>query len=117
MWLSNRPQHFFEWSQASVQMNLSLGGPWVCSMKEKSLEEQAREADIGDRAQNLLFIGEYTKQEQELIINALDSCLVTDEEWKGMLSNSLKQKVCTDPFNKIDKGTVEDCCTKGSCNN
>jgi len=37
-WLSNRPNLFFEWSQASINNNISVGGPWVCTLKEESLE-------------------------------------------------------------------------------
>jgi G3E family GTPase len=49
LWLSNRPNLFFEWSQASVQNNICVGGPWVCTLKGQSLEEQAHNKDIGDR--------------------------------------------------------------------
>ena len=38
-------------------MSVVVGGPWVCTMSGKSLAQQAREKDIGDRAQNLVFIG------------------------------------------------------------
>jgi G3E family GTPase len=38
IWLSNRPNLFFEWGQAAVQTNISVGGPWVCTLKGKSLE-------------------------------------------------------------------------------
>lgn len=37
--------------------SISIGGPWVCTMTGKSLADQAREKDLGDRAQNLVFIG------------------------------------------------------------
>jgi len=49
IWLSNRPQLFFEWSQAAINLTISVGGPWVCTVTGKSLEEQAKEQDIGDR--------------------------------------------------------------------
>jgi G3E family GTPase len=32
VWLSNRPNLFFEWQQAAVQLNVSIGGPWVCTL-------------------------------------------------------------------------------------
>jgi len=50
IWLSNRPQLFFEWSQASINNNISVGGPWVCTLEGKSLEQQCMEQEIGDRS-------------------------------------------------------------------
>ena len=49
LWLSNRPQLFFEWSQAAVNNNICVGGPWVCTLNDKSLALQAQDEDIGDR--------------------------------------------------------------------
>lgn len=58
LWLSNKPEYFFEWSQAAISANFSIGGPWVITAKgEKSLQDQAAEHDIGDRSQNLVVIG------------------------------------------------------------
>ena len=87
MWLSTKPGYFYEWNQTTVQIKITHGGPWVCSLKENTLQEQASEGDIGDRAQNLVFIGEFTKEQQEQIIRALDSCLVDKDEWKDMLNS------------------------------
>lgn len=98
IWLSNRPNLFFEWSQAAVQQNINVGGPWVCTLKEKSLENQALDEDIGDRSQNLIFIGQNMKEMRSKIEEEFDRCLVTDQEWKEMLQNKLTQKVENDPF-------------------
>ena len=61
VWLSNRPNLFFEWSQAAINHNINVGGPWVCTLKETTLEQQCMEQDIGDRSQNLIFIGQEMK--------------------------------------------------------
>ena len=37
LWLSNHPNLFFEWSQAAVNNNICIGGPWVCTLSGKSL--------------------------------------------------------------------------------
>jgi hypothetical protein len=55
MWLANRPDVFFEWSQASVNLNITVGGPWVCT-SEFSVADKKSDTDIGDRSQNLIFI-------------------------------------------------------------
>ena len=98
IWLSNRPNLFFEWSQAAINNNISVGGPWVCTLKEKSLEEQCLEKDIGDRGQNLVFIGQEMKQYKDQITEAMDKCLVTEEEWSEMLKTRMTQEVQDDPF-------------------
>jgi len=97
-WLSNRPNLFFEWSHATVQMNICVGGPWVCTLKGVSLEEQAEFQDIGDRSQNLIFIGQNMKEHKEKIIKSLNYCLVTRKEWKVMVENKFTQEVENDPF-------------------
>ena len=94
IWLSNRPNLFFEWSQAAINGNLGVGGPWVCTLKE----EPAEEGDIGDRSQNLIFIGQQMKEYKDLMIEELDRCLVTPEEWAEIVKNNLTQKIENDPF-------------------
>ena len=104
IWLSNRPQLFFEWSQAAVACNIHVGGPWVCTLKGVSLEDQAREEDLGDRGQSLIFIGQNMGEYKENIIEELDRCLVTSAEWKEMLQNKLTQNVENDPFAESVQG-------------
>ena len=38
-------------------MHIGVGGPWVCTMDDKPKAV----GDIGDRAQNLIFIGQNMK--------------------------------------------------------
>ena len=89
VWLANKPGLFFEWGQAGMSLNIGVGGPWVATLKENSIEEQCAEKDIGDRAQNLILIGQHMKQNKDLITEALDHCLVTDDEFEQMFKNKL----------------------------
>lgn len=57
LWLSNRPELFFEWQEAAISGVFQVGGPWLATLNGGTLEEQAARNDIGDRAQNLVFIG------------------------------------------------------------
>jgi hypothetical protein len=66
-----------------------VGGPWVCTLKGKSLENQALDEDIGDRSQNLIFIGQNMKEMRAKIEEEMDRCLVSDQEWNDMLNNGL----------------------------
>ena len=38
------------------------------------------------------------KQYKDLIIEELDRCVVTDDEWKDILANKLVHKIENDPF-------------------
>ena len=38
------------------------------------------------------------KTQKDLIIEELDRCVVTDDEWKEILANKLTQDVQNDPF-------------------
>ena len=35
LWLSNKPDLFFQMSQAAIDMSVDVGGPWVCTMEAK----------------------------------------------------------------------------------
>lgn len=99
-WLANRPNLFFEWGQAAMNHNISVGGPWVCTLKELPLEVQCQTKDFGDRAQNLIFIGQQMKLYKDAIIEALDKCLVTGEEWSCMMESKMTLEVEDDPFSQ-----------------
>jgi G3E family GTPase len=98
IWLANRPNLFFEWSQAAQNLNINVGGPWVCTLKEKSLEDQCKDKDFGDRSQNLIFIGQAMGKYREIIIEAIEKCLVTDDEWESMMSTKMTLHIEEDPF-------------------
>lgn len=94
LWIADNPEDFFEWSQASISALFTIGGPWkISEAKEKSLEEQAAQRDMGDRAQNLVVIGKNMETWQPQIEAKLDECLVTEEEWQNVLENNLTMKL------------------------
>ena len=37
LWLANKPEVFFEWSQASASGNFLIGGPWLVTVNGESL--------------------------------------------------------------------------------
>jgi len=75
-----------------------VGGPWLATVNNGPLEEQAAAENIGDRAQNLVFIGMNMETMKPKIEEVLDQCLVTDEEWKDMLKNEFTLEIEVDPF-------------------
>ena len=89
-------------------MRVQVGGPWVCTMelKDKPLAVGGGwnaamaqpKVDIGDRTQNLVFIGQNMCENKAKIIEQLDYCLVDDNEWAEMCKNKLTQKFEVDPF-------------------
>ena len=89
---------FFEWQQASVACNITIGGPWLCTIQGESLKEQAARRAIGDRAQNLIFIGSKMKEMRKQIEAMMDECLVTEAEWEEMCKTNFTQEVANDPF-------------------
>ena len=95
IWLANTPGLFFEWSSAAINLQVGIGGPWVCT-----LNEDLPKGDIGDRSQNLIFIGQEMKQQKDLILAEMDKCLVTEEEWDLLQKQDLTLPIEDDPFKK-----------------
>lgn len=89
LWLSNKPECFFEWSQAGISANFVTGGWWVCTNPEMPASHVA-EGEIGDRAQNLVIIGKNILDRRADIEARLDACLVVEFEWQSMLRNGMK---------------------------
>lgn len=90
LWLATRPLLFGEWSQAGVMLTLAGGGRWRCEVPEDEWPDDPevvaavkRDFDPhtpwGDRRQELVFIGRH--QDESKIREALDACLLDDEEW------------------------------------
>ncbi|WIA32558.1 hypothetical protein OEZ86_003365 [Tetradesmus obliquus] len=87
VWLATRGDHIGEWSQAGSLLSFSTGGPWFCVLPKDAWPEDAAAAAelaadfapcVGDRRQELVFIGLGLKQ--DLLRAALDECLVTVTE-------------------------------------
>lgn len=88
IWLATRPAIAGVWSQAGVVLSAQPGGYWWAETPREEwpaddpeLEAEMEEiwdAEVGDRRQELVIIGQ--DLDQESLIQALDECLLTDEE-------------------------------------
>lgn len=90
-WLATRPNRAGEWSQAGGMLTLTGGRPWFCVIDAVEWRTGSAEIDhmveydmaasggMGDRRQELVFIGE--KLDIKGVEAALDDCLLTDTEW------------------------------------
>ena len=87
LWLADRNQLHGEWSQAGLVSSIGCGGPWFCEIPRESWPEEAVEGILkdfdpktkSDRRQEIVFIGQISKENKKKIIEALDECLVQGE--------------------------------------
>jgi len=90
MWLASRNDAAASISQAGTSIQFGASGYWIAALPEE--EKRAILADEpelanhwhpvwGDRMTELVFIG--IDMEKDAIVNALDPCLLTDEEMKA----------------------------------
>lgn len=90
-WLGTRPKNYGTWSQAGLYCTLSNGGMWMVEIPEdertramKALPNYAElvAQEFGDRGQEIVFIGRFSKNDDEIakIRRAFDECLLTDDE-------------------------------------
>lgn len=88
-WLASRPDAWLEWSLAWTSHTFSYGWRWMASLHPQEIaamdDPETTEAynayqkePHGDRMTQFVFIG--MDLNKEMIISALDACLVTDEE-------------------------------------
>jgi G3E family GTPase len=97
-WLANRPEFMGDWSQAGLIMSINNGGPWFAALPEEEWPEDPQicsmimrdfDADprVGDRRQEVVFIGQFNPQQKQELLDTLNSCLVTEEEWEHGCGN------------------------------
>jgi G3E family GTPase len=87
-WLATRFEEAGDLSLAGTQLQLRAAGWWWGIIDESewplSIKEQARinnwQSPYFDHRQELVFIG--IGMDKDTIINGLNDCLLTDEEWK-----------------------------------
>ena len=87
-WLATRFEEAGDFALAGTQLQLKAAGWWWGTADESewplSIKEQARinnwQSPYFDHRQELVFIG--IDMDKETIINGLNDCLLTDEEWK-----------------------------------
>lgn len=98
VWIATRPMNIGEWSQAGMVLTMGNGGNWFKELpddmwpKDPSIRAEILkdfDDELGDKRQELVFIGQFSKLDQSWIREQLESCLVTAKEWK----NCLKMKM------------------------
>ena len=120
-WLATRPEYMMVWSQAGGLFQLSGGGVWwVDTPKEFWPSEPELVQDIkldwhedgdaiGDRRQELVFIGTNLNENENEVYRLLESCLLTDEEYNAGRSRWLE---FNDPFPVVsdipNSNTIDD---------
>lgn len=91
----NNDLSHWEWSQAGLVLSLKIGMPWFCVLKKAqwggqedgpsdelvaSIQADFLDNVVGDRRQELVFIGQNMKQ--DCICAALDNCLIDASDWQ-----------------------------------
>jgi len=97
VWLPQSEKFSVSLNVAAKEYRLVVAGNWIAELPEEKLEETLEENPVlrenwhpewGDRGAQLVFIG--LEMDRDAIENALDDCLLTDEEmesdWKEMES-------------------------------
>ena len=111
MWLATRPLNMGEWSQAGAILVVSNAGPWMVNLDpadwsddEDTVKQKFSEVEeIGDRRNEIVFIGTFEDMDRERISKALDECLVTDEQMHKIMEEGVDMD---DPFEKWYKGRI-----------
>ena len=112
MWLATRPLNMGEWSQAGAILVVSNAGPWMVNLDpedwsddEDTVKQKFSEVEeIGDRRNEIVFIGTFEDMDRERITSALDECLVTDDQMHKIMEEGVDMD---DPFEKWYKGMVQ----------
>lgn len=108
MWSATRPFNMQEWSQAGAILVLQNAGPWFWSLDpsewigydESVIKKKfSEDKDIGDRRNEIVFIGSFDENDRDEIKRALDSCLVTDEQFRTIIKEGFDPTIQSDdPF-------------------
>lgn len=96
-WLASRPDQALDWSQAGGSLRATQAGTWWASMpfeerikfpifvENQALIEQNWNKTLGDRHNELVFIGQFL--DEALISSQLRNCQCTLEEYEAILEN------------------------------
>eukprot|EP00008_Paramoeba_atlantica_P006976 CAMPEP_0201488660 /NCGR_PEP_ID=MMETSP0151_2-20130828/19299_1 /ASSEMBLY_ACC=CAM_ASM_000257 /TAXON_ID=200890 /ORGANISM="Paramoeba atlantica, Strain 621/1 / CCAP 1560/9" /LENGTH=538 /DNA_ID=CAMNT_0047873993 /DNA_START=43 /DNA_END=1659 /DNA_ORIENTATION=- len=114
VWIATRPAIKGSWGHAGAVVRLDPEGIWnvVFSQVEegseeaKKIQQEIEENEHGDRKQEVVIIGVLSDVEKEAIAQALDSCLVSDEEWDDLAKLVVDDPIemwQEDPFDDWDK--------------
>lgn len=110
-WLASSHDAAFYWSHAGSFFNAPILGRWWDTLsREYWPEEQVDsiladfEGEQGDRRQEVVFIGIDVVKRRAAIENALDECLVNDEELTAYLdaaNNNFRREIFPTDFFKV----------------
>lgn len=100
LWIATRPKLMGEWSQAGLMVTIGNGGPWYCELDDSMWPEDEHSRhliqsnfvdDLGDKRQEIVFIGQFQskRNSKKYLSEKLDSCLLTDHEWKCYLDGKI----------------------------
>jgi len=112
MWLATRPLNMGEWSQAGAILVVSNAGPWMVNLDPEDWsddEDTVRQKfsdveEIGDRRNEIVFIGTFEDKDREGITKVLNECLVTDEQMHKIMEEGVDMD---DPFESWYKAFME----------
>ena len=114
LWLATRPFKMGEWSQCGIILSVDDGGPWFKELPDEMWPQDIEtrneimkdfDADVGDKRQELVFIGAFVGNEKDQVIQALDRCLVTKKEYKLVLNGKFQVE---DPWERWSEQIFED---------
>ena len=102
-WLASRPKEMLIWSQAGGLFQLSGGGQWLSDSSPDVVSAAVAEgaewsSELGDRRQELVFIG--TGLDSEQLRQKLDACLATEAESQTAIA-------LDDPFPPTDSNFLD----------
>ena len=99
MWLATRNFNMAEWSQAGAILVISNSGPWQPSLTKDWPEEvgvsKEMAGEIGDRRNEIVFIGTFEDKDRQGVRKVLDDCLVTEAEMRILMEEGMD---LMDPF-------------------
>ena len=108
------------WSHAGTSFEMQCLGRWWSTLPRAQWPPEAKEsiladfdsaghdeggdsATVGDRRQEIVFIGPglASQKEQQVIIKALDSCLLNDDEWNFYRSIKTNEEALVSSFESV----------------
>jgi len=112
MWLATRPMNMGEWSQAGAILVVSNAGPWMVNLApedwsddEDIVKQKFSEVEeIGDRRNEIVFIGTFEEEDRHGIKKILDTCLVSDKEMYDLINTGIDME---DPFESWYKAFID----------
>lgn len=111
LWFATRPRCMGGWSTAGAMLQVTSEQPWFCEMPEEDWSADvevyaAIKADFvgewGDRRNEIVFIGE--SLEPSRFEEALDACLLTDEEmvvWEKVMKSNKSERKKTERLERL----------------